>query len=142
MPENRPYVFCEDHASKWQGGLFQKVLNDLGIPEETLFHIGDAKRSDFLMPKKYGISTMLAAERGYHRKKQREILYDIGFFIFGLLFYEFTVWLYGCVKYLFYLFHGIFCFVSSEKGQIKRGIANRLEWPWQNITEFFLRRTI
>lgn len=45
------YVSCEECKSKRQGGVFRKVLDDLEISGKELIHIGDAVRSDFLIPK-------------------------------------------------------------------------------------------
>lgn len=89
----RIYVSCEENKSKRQGGLFQKVLDDLEISGNELFHIGDAVRSDFLIPKRYGISSKWITAHILHPKKKSEILYHIGFDIFGPVFYEFFVWL-------------------------------------------------
>lgn len=92
------YVSCEEHKSKRQGGLFRKVLDDLDISGKELVHMGDAIRSDFLIPRKYGISTKLITGYKRHSEKQSEILYHTGFFVFGPVFYEFIVWLHGMAR--------------------------------------------
>lgn len=49
------YVSCEQRARKRDGKLFKTVLEDLRISPRMLTHIGDNKRSDFLMPFLEGI---------------------------------------------------------------------------------------
>ncbi len=110
----RIYVSCEEHKSKRTGGLFQKVLDDLQISGNELLHIGDAVRSDFLMPKRYGISSKRIAAHGGAPQKRDEILYQTGFDIFGPVFYEFTVWLHRLAK------GKQICFLSREGEFLKR----------------------
>lgn len=53
------YVSCDCKAEKTDGSLFKYVLNDLGIKPGQLTHIGDNKKSDFMMPKTLGIMSQL-----------------------------------------------------------------------------------
>ena len=49
------YVSCEYGARKHNGSLFRTVLAELGIKPWQLYHIGDAKRGDFVIPLSMGI---------------------------------------------------------------------------------------
>lgn len=40
------YISCENRALKWNGGLYIKALNDLGITSGEMIHIGDTWKSD------------------------------------------------------------------------------------------------
>ncbi len=51
----RLYVSCEHGVNKRHGGLFRKVLDDLGLRPEELHHIGDNAHSDHRVPKGMGI---------------------------------------------------------------------------------------
>ncbi len=53
----RLYVSCEHGVNKHRGGLFRKVLDDLGIQPNELLHIGDNPRGDGSIPKSMGIRT-------------------------------------------------------------------------------------
>lgn len=84
------YVSCEFNCSKRQGLLYKKVIEDLQIEKINMLHIGDAKLSDFIVPKISGISSKLIINRDLHTE---DYLYKIGFSVFGPLFYEFMVWI-------------------------------------------------
>lgn len=51
------YISCEKQHSKITGGLFNKIIEDLGIPANTLLHIGDNEQRDIIAAKTCGIST-------------------------------------------------------------------------------------
>lgn len=87
------YVSCEEKCSKRQGTLFKRVLDNLNIDRRKLVHIGDAKRSDYLNPKFMGIHSKLIINRNKRLIDTNNYFYDIGFSVFGPIFYEFIVWL-------------------------------------------------
>lgn len=49
------YVSCEHGCSKRNGDLYKKVLTDLNIKPNMLFHIGDNNKSDYSIPLSLGI---------------------------------------------------------------------------------------
>ena len=49
------YVSCEYGARKSNGSLFKLVMDDLNIKPHQITHIGDSKRSDFLVPLSLGM---------------------------------------------------------------------------------------
>ena len=49
------YVSCEHGASKGNGLIFSIVLEEMGIRPDMLFHIGDNRRSDYIVPLSLGI---------------------------------------------------------------------------------------
>lgn len=87
------YVSCEEKCSKRQGTLFKRVLDNLNIDSRKLVHIGDAKRSDYLNPKFMGIHSKLIINHNKRLIDTNNYFYDIGFSVFGPVFYEFIVWL-------------------------------------------------
>ena len=52
------FVSCEWGAKKKDGSLFGTVLNELEISPRLLTHIGDNRKSDFIMPLKQGINAL------------------------------------------------------------------------------------
>lgn len=53
------YVSSEEKMTKQTGRLFEKIVNEyalLGISASEIVHIGDNLKTDFYMPKRYGIS--------------------------------------------------------------------------------------
>lgn len=63
--ENFIFVSCEEKASKRDGSIYDKVINLLGIKKEKILHIGDAWRSDFINPRRFGIRSVHFAENVY-----------------------------------------------------------------------------
>lgn len=57
------YVSSEYGIRKSSGKLFKRILRDQNIPKGQFIHIGDNWRSDFLMPKLVGVSSI-----HYHKK--------------------------------------------------------------------------
>ena len=54
----RLYVSCEYHATKRSGELFKLVLKKEGLKANQLLHIGDAVRSDYVIPQRIGINAV------------------------------------------------------------------------------------
>ncbi|MEC8753198.1 MAG: hypothetical protein VXX25_01310 [Verrucomicrobiota bacterium] len=52
------YVSSELNLTKHRGSLFKKVISDLNCTPEDILHIGDNKKSDFIIPKKMGIKAV------------------------------------------------------------------------------------
>ena len=52
------YVSSELKLTKNKGSLFKRVISDLKYNPEDIFHIGDNKRSDFIIPKKLGMKAI------------------------------------------------------------------------------------
>lgn len=52
------YVSSTYGITKRSGNLFQFILKENNYTPQNILHIGDAKRSDWLMPRKYGIHTL------------------------------------------------------------------------------------
>lgn len=94
LPDQPDFVFTSsDHsATKASGALFDVMLKELGIPGESLVHLGDNPRSDGQNPAAYGIasfafpSTASAAKRtrslgmlfeGFRSEKSLEIVRGI-----------------------------------------------------------------
>lgn len=93
---------------KSSGKLFSYILKKLSIPAKNILHIGDNVKSDYLMPKLYGINS-------YHYKKiscnesclnslrtfinlkkpdvQESYFYDFGYKVFGPALYGYVRWL-------------------------------------------------
>lgn len=53
------YVSSEIRKLKRTGNLFKQVFQNYNIKKSKILHIGDSKRSDFLIPKMLGIKTYL-----------------------------------------------------------------------------------
>ena len=49
------YISCEHKVSKFHGGLYKIVLDDLKVRPSKILHIGDSKRADILSAIKNGI---------------------------------------------------------------------------------------
>lgn len=60
---NYLYVSSEYGIRKSSGKLFKRILNDLNISKGQFVHIGDNWKSDYLMPKLVGVSSI-----HYHKK--------------------------------------------------------------------------
>lgn len=84
------FVSSNEKKSKWSRELFTHVVNSLGIKNSELFHIGDAKRSDFLNPKILGIQSHLFKNK---LLKDNDYYKDLGVELFGPLVFEFCNWI-------------------------------------------------
>ena len=51
----RLYVSCEAGKMKRTGTLFRQVIRDYGIKPHDILHIGDARRSDWIVPRLLGM---------------------------------------------------------------------------------------
>lgn len=70
IDEDSVFVSCEMGSSKRSGKLFDKVASVCSIDKHDWLHIGDAKRSDWLIPKKCGIrSIYIPGEINHFRYK-------------------------------------------------------------------------
>lgn len=54
----RIFVSCEMGATKRDGTLFPKVLDELGIAASRVIHFGDSWKSDFLSPRAAGLKAV------------------------------------------------------------------------------------
>ncbi len=52
------YVSSDLNLTKHRGNLFKKVISDLKCAPKDILHIGDSKKSDFIIPKKMGIKAV------------------------------------------------------------------------------------
>lgn len=112
---NRLYVSCEINACKRNGSLFRYIFRDLQIDPEELLHIGDNKKSDYLMPKLKGAEAILLKNRidnlivdkndfslsyrflinyiNNHINNEGDYFYKLGYQTLGPLLYGYSVWL-------------------------------------------------
>ena len=120
------YVSCDRKASKQNGSIYGIVLKELGVKPQEIFHIGDNLKSDFLIPRKFGIHSLWYRENGdnkpavLHRKKcetarirnlnafnrnmqacrylknHKDIPFQIGYSGLGPLLFGFSKWLDDC----------------------------------------------
>ena len=58
----RLYISAQEQANKADGTLFDVVLDKERLEPGELLHIGDSLRSDYLMPKRNGIPSVLVAD--------------------------------------------------------------------------------
>lgn len=67
------YVSAYEKKSKYEGALFNKILEDLKIKPSDMLHIGDNKISDYKSPKKKGIKTILisAPNKTFYKRNKR-----------------------------------------------------------------------
>lgn len=74
------YISCEARASKGKGNLFEYVLSDLKIKPFQLFHFGDNKKGDWIIPAIKGIKTerVKPVRFQYDFQKFRELDVDCG----------------------------------------------------------------
>lgn len=70
IDEDLVFISCEMGSTKRSGKLFDKVASVCGIDKDDWLHIGDAKRSDWLIPKKCGLrSIYIPGEINHFRYK-------------------------------------------------------------------------
>lgn len=87
-------IICISDAEK-QSALDKKICREDKLQvifNKELLHIGDATRSDFLIPIEKGIHAKKISKRNRIRTKQ-EYYYQLGFSLFGVLVYEFCRWI-------------------------------------------------
>lgn len=53
------FVSSEYGQMKSDGSLFDTIIKDLNIPAQSIIHIGDNRISDYIMPQKKGIASVL-----------------------------------------------------------------------------------
>lgn len=82
-PVDRLYVSGDIGLRKSHGALFSYVVKDLEIGRGRIVHIGDNRRSDYLMPVLKGIFSILYAPNGYREMPQGVSVAD--FIVCGLL---------------------------------------------------------
>lgn len=87
------YVSSDYNESKRNGKLYEIVLNDLKINKNEIMHIGDALRSDYMMPKTKGIKSLWIGKNNIENSRKvlddTEYLAFLGYYYFGPLIYEF-----------------------------------------------------
>ena len=72
------YLSSSIGKTKNSGSLFKFIIKDLGIRSKKLVHIGDNKKSDFLVPKRLGIKSILWKNNNrINRKSNGNITEDI-----------------------------------------------------------------
>ena len=52
------YLSSEKKKTKYHGTMFDYIISDLKIDKKQILHIGDNKRSDYLIPKRKGIDNI------------------------------------------------------------------------------------
>lgn len=109
------YISSEVGLMKRSGNLFRYAIKDLGAKPSDILHIGDAKRSDWIMPAVVGMSVFpihkhtnkLIYYNGYEANNPQichisnfinnhirgERLYQIGYQTLGPLLYGYCTWL-------------------------------------------------
>lgn len=112
------YLSSSIGKTKNSGSLFKFIIKDLGIKPKELVHIGDNKKSDFFVPKRLGIKSILWSNNNRITEKSRgnitEDIIDsflnntkidssntfssIGFDYFGPLLLCFSKWLLSELK--------------------------------------------
>jgi len=63
------FLSSEQNALKWNGGLYRVLLKGLGVPRDTILHIGDNWENDFIQPRKLGMHAM-------HHPRAMDVLTD------------------------------------------------------------------
>lgn len=140
IPYDRLYVSSELQMRKGNGKLFDYVLKDLKIRKKDLLHVGDNYKSDFLMPRSKGISSILYKNNILDRKLDRkhpvekemyrifsenqitDYYEEIGFKCLGPLLYGFCMWIQE--EKTKENLQGI-CFLSRD-GQIVQKVYNEI----------------
>ena len=110
------FVSCDYRATKSRGSLFKIVFDELGIEAKELAHIGDNKKSDYMVPKSIGIhalhydpANIISKEKAASTTvknlnafctnqlladySKSGMAFQIGYSSFGPLLYGFTQWL-------------------------------------------------
>ena len=112
------YLSSELKKTKSKGSIFKFILEDLKISKEDMIHIGDNKKSDYLIPNSLGISAICYVRNFYNIHKYEEIeekdkfyynslnafientidieksyFWKIGYETFGPLLYSYIKWL-------------------------------------------------
>lgn len=70
------FVSCEWRANKREGELFEIVAKKLDIPANKILHFGDCIKSDYIMPKFKGMSSVLV-EKNKCKIKNSSLQYKI-----------------------------------------------------------------
>lgn len=75
-PGDLVLVSCEERATKYQGGLFDRLLIQLGVPAGAVLHVGDNVHSDGRMPRAKGLASHLVHETHLSFFEQRFLSYQ------------------------------------------------------------------
>lgn len=113
------YLSSDIKKTKRSGSLFKYILKDLDIKPSEILHIGDNKYSDYLVPKKLGFNAYLIPNfnnninfytnknlyENYLNsfinnriKKNGDMFYKLGYECFGIMLYNFCIWLNNNIK--------------------------------------------
>jgi predicted HAD superfamily hydrolase len=87
------YVSNECCASKRQGDIWKLVCTEQDITNNEMLHIGDAIRSDYIIPKTKNIKTVYF-KKNEDLQPSENYYYNLGYGIFGPILYEFCKWIY------------------------------------------------
>ncbi len=101
------YLSSDLKKKKSTGTIFRFVLDDLKLSSDKIIHIGDNKQNDYLMPKKFGIDSVLYRRPKVHdiscytipnymynnNVKKNNYFYNFGYSFLGLLLIAFVKWL-------------------------------------------------
>lgn len=112
------YLSSELKKTKSKGSIFKFILEDLNISKDDIIHIGDNKKSDYLVPTSLGIEAICYERNMYNIHKYEEIeekdkfyyntlnafiennidlkkdyFWKIGYETFGPLLYSYSKWL-------------------------------------------------
>ena len=55
---DRLYVSGDLNSTKCSGDLYRRILKDMGVEAKQILHIGDNKKSDFVIPQRLGIQAV------------------------------------------------------------------------------------
>ena len=110
------YLSCEYQAVKADGSLFKVLLNKEKIKPDSIIHLGDSYKSDYLSPKKIGINAVYIPKEIKNNQffvskddsieynilksfinntvdKQKSIYYQYGYCQFGKLLWKYSNWI-------------------------------------------------
>ena len=112
------YLSSELKKTKSKGSIFKYILKDLSISKEEIIHIGDNKKSDYLVPTSLGINAICYERKKYNIHicediKEKDLFYynslnafinntididknyfwKLGYETFGPLLYSYSKWL-------------------------------------------------
>lgn len=72
---NKLYLSSEEKKTKHNGTLFELIINEQNINSNRILHIGDNVKSDYKVPKKFGISSFKYINNNLQKSKNKN-LYD------------------------------------------------------------------
>ena len=152
---NYLYLSSERMCRKSRGSLFKCILQELGIKNSDIVHIGDNKKSDYLVPKMIGIKSVLYKGIYYPQKSsivesvinalsvnntlsEKNVYWKEGYTSFGPLIWGFCQWLHKEVEKNRY---DQIIFLSRD-GYIIQRAYSQLYAEDNSIYAYFSRRSL